>query len=89
MSDHTEEFVLIAEDQTSKGLAEIRSFFVAMFPAVTPEFLATFNIAKQAVSGDVAYTAWSVKGFFALGIDTLVIKNGKISVQAFAAHPAG
>ena len=89
MSDYTEDFVLNTQNQTCKGLAEIPSFFWAMFPAVTPKFLATFNMAKQAVSGDVAYTAWSVKVFFALGIDSLVIKNGKISVQAFAAHPAG
>jgi ketosteroid isomerase-like protein len=89
MADFTEDSVLITGDQTLKGLAEIRSFFVAMFPAVTPEFLAAFNMVKQEISGDVAYINWNVAGFFALGTDTLVVKDGKISVQTFAAHPAG
>ena len=88
MSDYTESSVLIAQDQTCRGLAEIRSFFAAMFPAVTPEFLAAFNMIKQEVAGDTAYIVWSVGGFFAMGTDTLVIKDGKIAVQTFAAHPA-
>ena len=88
MSDFTEDSVLITVDQTLKGLAEIRTFFVGMIPVVTPEFLASFNMVKQEISGDVAYVNWNVPGFFALGTDTLVIKNGKISVQTFAAHPA-
>ena len=88
MSDFTESSVLIAQDQTCKGLAEIRAFFEAMFPAVTPEFLAGFNMAKQEIAGDVAYIVWSVKGFFALGTDTFVIKDGKIAVQTLSTHPA-
>ena len=88
MSDYTEDSVLIAQDQTCKGLAEIRSFYEAMFPMVTPEFLAAFKMVKQEISGDVAYIAWNVTGFFALGTDTLVVKDGKIAVQTFAAHPA-
>ena len=58
MSDFTEDSVLITADQTLKGLAEIRTFFAAMFPGVTPEFLAAFNMVKQEISGDVAYINW-------------------------------
>ena len=88
MSDYTESSVLMSPDQTLRGLEEIRSFFAKMFPMVTPEFMAAFKMIKQEVSGDTAYIVWSVDGFFALGTDTLVVKEGKIAVQTFAAHPA-
>ena len=88
MSDYTESSVVIAPDRTYRGLEEIRSFFAGMFPMVTPEFMAAFKMIKQEVSGDTGYVAWSVDGFFALGTDTLVVKEGKIAVQTFAAHPA-
>ena len=88
MSDYTESSVFIAPDQTYRGMEEIRSFFAGMFPMVTPEFMAAFKMIKQEVSGDTAYILWSVDGFFALGTDTLVVKDGKIAVQTFATHPA-
>lgn len=89
MSDYAESSVLISAEKTFKGVAEIRTFFEGMFPAVTPEFLAAFNMVKQEVVGDVAYINFTVPGFITLGSDTLVIKDGKIAVQAFTAQPAG
>ena len=89
MSDYTDSSVLITQDQTCKGLAEIRTFFDAMLTGVTPEFLAAFKMVKQEVVGDVAYINFTVEGFFALGTDTFVIKDGKIAVQTFTVHPAG
>ncbi len=88
MSDYTESSVVIAPDRTYRGLEEIRSFFAGMFPMVTPEFMAAFKMIKQEVSEDIAYVAWSVDGFFALGTDTLVVRDGKIAVQTVASHPA-
>ena len=85
----TEDSVLIAPDQTPKGLTVIRTFFVAMFPMVTPEFLAAFDMVKQEISGGVAYINWNAIGFFAPRTDTLAVKNSTIAVQTFAAHPVG
>ena len=89
MADYTEDSVLIMPDQTCRGLAEIRAVFEGMLSMVTPEFMAGFKLVKQEAAGDVAYVNWSVDGFFALGTDTLVIKDSKIAVQTFASHPAG
>lgn len=89
MSDFTEDSVLITGDQTLKGVAEIKTFFTGMFPMVTPEFLAAFKMVKQEIVDEVAYINWTVPGFIALGTDTLIVKNGKIAIQTFAAHPAG
>ena len=89
MSDYTESSVLISAEKTYTGKAEIRTFFEAMLPGVTPEFLAAFNMVKQEVVGDVAYINFTVEGFITLGSDTLVMKDGKIAVQAFTAQPAG
>ena len=88
MSDFTESSVLIAPDQTYRGMEEIRSFYAGMFPMATPEFMAAYKMIKQEVSGDTAYLLWSVDGFFELGTDTFVVKDGKIAVQRFATHRA-
>ncbi len=87
MSDYTESSVVIGPDRTYRGLEEIRSLFVGFFPMVTPEFMAAYKMIKQEVFGDTAYIVWSVDGFFALGTDTLVVRDGKIAVQTFALHP--
>ncbi len=87
MSDYTEDSVIMLQDQTCRGLAEIRALFEGMFPMVTPEFMAAFKMIRQEVVGDVAFTAWSVDDFFALGTDTLVIKDGKIAAQTVAMQP--
>ena len=88
LSDYTEDSVLITGDKTYKGVADIGTFFSAMFPGVTPEFLAAFKMVKQEISGDVAYVNWTVEGFITLGTDTLVVKDGKIAVQTLAIQPA-
>lgn len=89
MKDYTEDSVVVVPDGTFKGLAEIRGFFNEFSKALTPEFLAAFEMIKSEVHGDTAYIAWSVGDAVPLGTDTFVVTDGKIRIQTAAFYMAG
>ena len=89
MADYDENSILITPDVTARGTGEIRGFFNEFTKALTPDFLAAFDMKKVEVDGDIAYIAWSVGDAVPLGSDTLVVTNGKIRVQTVAIYMAG
>ncbi|HSQ81372.1 MAG TPA: hypothetical protein VLU54_09600 [Casimicrobiaceae bacterium] len=54
--------------------------------AVVQAHLKAF-VRQMGVEGEVAYITWSVGDYAPLGMDTFVVRNGKIVSQTFAMHP--
>lgn len=88
MKDYIDESVLITHDATHRGLAQIRSFFTELLEGGTKGFLGAFEMKRQEVTGELAFILWEAKPWFPFATDTLIIHNGKIVLQTFAAHTA-
>lgn len=86
MADYLDESVLITHDATYRGLAQIRSFFTELLEGGTRGFLGTFKMKREEVTGELAYIVWEAKPWFPFATDTLLIHDGKILLQTFAAH---
>jgi hypothetical protein len=86
MADYAEESVLITPGATHRGLAQIRSFFTELLEGGTKGFLGAFEMKRQEVAGELAYIVWEAKPWFLLATDTLLIRDGKIVLQTFAAY---
>jgi hypothetical protein len=85
MADYVDESVLITHDATYRGRAQIRSFFAELLEGGTRGFLAAFEMKRQEVVGELAFILWEAKPWFAFATDTLIIRDGKIVFQTFAA----
>ena len=88
MAHYVEESVLITHDATYGGRAEIGRFFAELLNGATKGFLGTFQIKRQEISGELAYIVWEAKPWFDFATDTMVIRDGKIVFQTFAALTA-
>ena len=53
---------------------------------MTPEFIAGFKILRQDVAGDFAYQTWKSGAAVPLGTDTIIVRDGLITVFTFAAY---
>jgi len=88
LKDYTEDSALLHPDGVVKGIQDIKAFFGEIFKIFNPGDY-TFEMLRQEIHGDVAYIIWKAETptlNVALGTDTFVVQNGKISVQTFAGH---
>jgi hypothetical protein len=88
LKDFTEQSVLIESKGTHRGLSELRAFFAPIFQGLFRPGSYDFTMDRSTVERDVAYAVWHSRNEGAdvsLGTDTFVIRDGKISVQTFAA----
>ena len=83
MRDYTEQSVLIAQNATYCGLAEIRRFFTALFDGVPAGFFEALKMNRQEIIGEVAYILWERKPIVSQATDTFVVRDGKILFQTF------
>ena len=86
MVDYVDESILITHDATYRGLAQIRSFFAELLEGGSKGFLRSFEMKRQEVAGELAFILWEAKPWFPFATDTLLIRDGKILLQTFAAH---
>lgn len=86
MQDYTDDSVLIAQDATYHGLAEIRGFFTALLDGLPERFFDVFKLNRQEVMGEWAYILWEARPWYPLATDTFVVRNGKIRFQTFTAY---
>jgi ketosteroid isomerase-like protein len=87
LEDYGDESVFYTPDGPFRGLAEIRDFFTGFLAnVVTPELLNNFKILRQDVEGEIAYIVWTAGDIVPLATDTMVVRNGKIVTQTFAAY---
>ncbi len=86
MADYVEESVLITHEATYRGRAQIRSFFTELLEGGTQGFLGVLEMKRLEVVGELAFIFWEAKPWFLFATDTLLIRDGKILLQTFAAH---
>ena len=86
MADYIAESVLITHDATYRGPAQIRSFFTELLEGGTKGFLGAFEMKRQEVAGELAFILWEAKPWFLFATDTLLVRDGKILLQTFAAQ---
>ena len=86
LADYTNESVLITQDATYKGTAEIHDFFVELLKHF-PKASSTFKLDKIESSNRLVYIVWHAKSpsmDVTMGTDTFIVKDGKILQQTFA-----
>ena len=86
VSDYRDDAVIFSPDGVIEGKAAITEFFTGFVQLLTPEFMAGFEMLRQDVRGDTAYQTWKSGSAVPLGTDTLVVRDGLIAVQTFAAY---
>lgn len=89
MADYSKDAMLITADDTHKGNAQIRSLFAQIFANMFPPDLSSLALAKQVVEGEMAYILWSGRSPHynaPFCTDTLVMRDGMIVAQTFAAQ---
>lgn len=85
MRDYDESSVLVSPDETARGMSEIRAWFERFISAMPQGTMDRLEVTKQEVVGEVAYITFKAEPYVLLGTDTMVVKDGKIAVQTFAA----
>jgi ketosteroid isomerase-like protein len=87
LSDYASDVVLFTPDGPLKGLDAIRPFFEAMLAEFGKPGTA-FSMKHRSVEGNYAYVLWTAEtadNVYELGTDTLVVQDGRILAQSFAA----
>jgi hypothetical protein len=87
MQDYLEESVFVVPDGPLRGLREIRGFFSAFIETMPVGFLEAFKIHKLDIVGELGYLLWEAPPWVLLGTDTFLVRNERIVMQTFAAHP--
>ncbi|HSJ57683.1 MAG TPA: nuclear transport factor 2 family protein [Anaerolineae bacterium] len=72
-----------------RGQDALRQLWTQILTILTPEVLATLTLLQQQVEGDVAYLKWSASPVIPFGVDTLVVRNGKIVAHTTGVEIAG
>jgi ketosteroid isomerase-like protein len=86
IADYTNESVLITQDATYNGPAEIKGFFAALMIHF-PKKKSDFELDKMVANNELVYIVWHANTpslDVALGTDTFIIRDGKIHQQTFA-----
>jgi len=86
LEDFTENSVLFTPDGKVEGLTALRGFFEPFVAGLTDELLASFQMDRQEVHGELAYIVWNAGSIIRLGTDTIIVQNGKMKYQTFAAY---
>lgn len=87
--DYDDESVLVTQDGQIVGRTAIHEAFMEFFGGIFKPGTYEFAMDKMEIAGDVAFIAWHADAAshdIPLGTDTLVVRDGKITVQTFAAH---
>jgi ubiquinone/menaquinone biosynthesis C-methylase UbiE len=87
MADYAEEALFFTPEGVLRGKAEIRPLFEQLLADFPPG--SEVDISQQLIEGETAYAVWSGESErlnIPFATDTLLIREGKIVVQTFAAQ---
>ena len=88
LKDYTDESVFISPDGRLTGLDALREAYQGFFSGLFKPGTYEFTMDAMDLEGEVAFIAWHSSNEGAevtLGTDTLIIREGKIAIQTFAA----
>lgn len=88
LKDYGEDSVLVTADGALKGRDEIRAAFEGFVAGLFKPGTYEFTMDALHIEGEVAYIVWHAKctGLnVAFASDTLIVRDGKIAMQTFAA----
>ena len=86
LADYTEQSVMITQDATYRGIAEIRRFFTALLEDLPPGFFdRMMKISREEIVGEVGYLLWNGEPIVSQATDTFLVRDGKILLQTFTA----
>jgi ketosteroid isomerase-like protein len=88
MEDYSDDSVVMAQQASFQGTANIRAGFEALFAGFPPGFFDVFKIVDRVVNGRFAYITWTAHPFVLMGTDTFVVEDGVIVCQTTANQPA-
>ncbi len=86
LDDYDDDARFHTEERVFRGKHEIREFFKGFLGSLPAGATQRFSLRAFRIDGDVAFIAWSVGREVPLGIDTFVVRRGKIVTQTFAMH---
>lgn len=87
MRDFSEDAVVYTPDGALRGKEPIRELFEALIRSLPPG--SRVVIAKEIVDGELAYLIWSAESDrlrMPFATDTMIVRDGKIVRQSFAAQ---
>ena len=87
VSDYAPTVVFFTPDGPLKGVDAIRPLYQALFEEFRKPGM-SFTMTQLSVEGDYSYALWTAEtadNVYEMGTDTLVVRDGKIVAQSFAA----
>jgi ketosteroid isomerase-like protein len=86
MQDYTEDSVLVTQEASYHGLAEIHRFFTDLLKGLPEGAFDRFTLHRHEVMGEWAYILWDAKPWVLLATDTFAVRNGRIRFQTLTAN---
>lgn len=86
LMDYVDESIVFTPDGPVQGLADLRSLFTHFLGELPQGSLDKLELIREDYYDNAAYLLWSIPGLFPMGTDTLVVVDGKILTQSFAAY---
>jgi ketosteroid isomerase-like protein len=86
MRDYSHDSVLVTQEATYRGPAEIRRFFTALLDGLPAGAFDRLELRRREVVGEWAYIVWDARPWVSLATDTFAIRNGRIRFQTFTAN---
>jgi ketosteroid isomerase-like protein len=88
LKDYTDDSRLITANGTIVGLGPLREAFTGFFGGLFAPGTYEFTLDAERIEGEVAFITWHAtcaSSDIPLGVDTFLVRDGKIVVQTYAA----
>jgi ketosteroid isomerase-like protein len=88
LKDYTDDSLLIIATRTIAGLGPLREAFTGFFGGLFAPGTYEFTLDAERIEGEVAFITWHAtcaSSDIPLGVDTFLVRDGKIVVQTYAA----
>ena len=89
LKDYTDDSLLITANGTIRGLGPLREAFTGLLGGLFAPGTYEFTMDAEHVEGEVAFITWhaTCASFeIPLGVNTFLVRDGKIAVQTYAAR---
>jgi ketosteroid isomerase-like protein len=88
VADYADDAVIFTAQGPVQGKAAIEALFAdVILPMANEDFMRNMKVVRQDIVGDAVYLLWAVEGMVSMGLDTFIIRDGKIVYQSFGMAP--